>query len=54
MWGTAQDKSFASVKAEIAKPTVLALFDVNADVKVSADASSFGLGATLLLKTDLC
>ena len=30
------------------KPTVLALFDVNAVVKVSADASSFGLGAVLL------
>ena len=30
------------------KPTVLALFDVNANLKVSADASCFGLGAVLL------
>ena len=44
VWGQVQEESFARVKAEIAKPTVLALFDVNADVKVSADASSFGLG----------
>ena len=54
MWCTAQDESFASVKAEIVKPTLLALFDVNADVKVSADASSFGLGAVLLQKTASC
>ena len=44
MWGTVQDESFASVKAEIAKPTVLALFDVIADVMVRGDASFFGLG----------
>ena len=47
-WGHAQDQAFANVKSELMKPTVLALFDVNAVVKVSADASSFGLGAVLL------
>ena len=36
------------------KPTVLALFDVNADLKVSADASCFGLGAILLQSTNSC
>ena len=46
-WGHPQDQAFAKVKLELMKPTVLALFDVNADLKVSADASCFGLGAIL-------
>jgi len=49
MWGHVQDESFDHVKAEITKSTVLALF--NTDVKISADASSFGLWAALLQKT---
>ena len=48
MWGEAQDEALAKVKLELTKPTVLALFDVNADLKISADASSYGLGAVLL------
>ena len=48
MWGEAQDEAFAKVKSEPIKPTVLALCDVNADLKISVDASSYGLGAVLL------
>ena len=31
----------------ILKPTILALYNPEADTKISADASSFGLGAVL-------
>ena len=48
MWGEAQDEALAKVKLELTKPIVLALFDVNADLKISANASSYGLGAVLL------
>ena len=48
----AQGKTLNLIKAELAKPTVLALYDVNADLKIFANASSYGLGAVLLQKND--
>ena len=47
-WDSAQDLEFKQIKAELSKPTILALYDVNADMKISADASLYGLGAVLL------
>ena len=47
-WGPSQDRAFTLIKAELSKPTVLALYDPQANTKLSADASSFGLGAVLL------
>ena len=48
LWDTAQDQAFSSIKAELSKPTVLALYNPQAPTKISADASSYGLGAVLM------
>ena len=48
MWSEFQATAFSRIKEELAKPTVLGHCDPNAPTKVSADTSSFGLGAVLL------
>ena len=47
LWGLDQESAFQKVKDELSKPTVLALYDPQADLKVSADASSYRLGSVL-------
>ena len=48
VWGPDQERSSVEIKRELTKSTVLALYDPQAETKVSADASSFRLGAVLL------
>ena len=39
VWGPSQEEAFTVIKAELVKPTVLALYDPTAEVKISADVS---------------
>ena len=43
-----QDISIENVKREVTKLVVLALYDPAAEMKICADASTYGLGAVLL------
>ena len=47
VWGPSQQQAFADTKAELSSPRILALYNTAAKTKVSADASSFGLGGVL-------
>ena len=47
LWGPEQEQSFCRIKEELPQPTVLALYDPQAKLKISANASSFGLGVVL-------
>ena len=48
VWGRDQETAFQRVKDELTRPSVLVAYDLRANTKVSADASSLGLGAVLV------
>eukprot|EP00731_Ephydatia_muelleri_P004849 Em0002g1025a len=47
-WGPDQEKAFLGIKGELAKTTTLVHYNLEAKIKISADASSHGVGAVLL------
>ena len=47
-WGVSQQRAFLEIKKVLMASPLLALFEPNLPTVVSADASSFGLGAVLL------
>ncbi|KAL7833199.1 hypothetical protein SRHO_G00302170 [Serrasalmus rhombeus] len=49
-WGSQQQEASDRIKEELTTPPGLALYDTNAEMLVSADASSYGLGTVLLQK----
>ena len=48
IWGPDQQNAFATLKKDLATPEILALYSPDRETVVSADSSSFGLGAVLL------
>ena len=48
LWCPEQERAFNELKTELTRSTVFALYDRAAKSKVSADVSSFSLGAVLL------
>ena len=47
LWGPEQDLAVVNVRAELVKPTILTLYNLQAPIQVCVGASSYGLGVVL-------
>jgi len=54
MWTSNHNEAFRKLKGEVSSSRVLSHYDLNAATKISADASSHGLGAVLLQQQNNC
>ena len=51
-WGPSQENAFTSLKDKLSKLTTSTLYNPTANLKLSADTSSYGIGAVLLQETN--
>jgi len=52
VWNSTMEQEFQNVKILLASTPILAPFDMNCPMRLSTDASSFGLGAAILQKVN--
>ena len=52
LWGPNQEEAFLKIKNELSSNRILAWYDPGAEIKISAGASAYGLGAVLLQNHD--
>ena len=52
LWGESQNKAFSELKICLTSAPILALYDPNKEIKINADALSYGIGGVVLQKQE--